>query len=394
MAILETYAAQVTSTGIIAPSYSDILETLKAQVRQIMGEDVYLEADSMDGQMLGIYAQGLHDCNQTLVAVYNSFSPQTASGAALSNAVKINHMQRAVATNSQVNVQIGGVAGTTITNGKVEDTTGNQWLLPTSVTIPPGGVITVTATAAEVGAITAAVGAVTKIVTPTAGWQTVDNADAASPGQPIESDAELRARQVISPAVNSITVLEGIAAALNSIPGVDYGKLYENDTDDVDDNGLPAHSISAVVRGGDATTIAETLRDRKGPGVSTYGTTTVAVADISGALVDINFYVPTEKPIKVEVELYADDGYTTAITNAQKAAIAAYINALGVGADVVVTRLNVPAMLNGLMPDSTTFRVATVEAALLAGTLGTTDIPIAFNEKATCVVANITVTVL
>lgn len=394
MAILTTYAAQVTPTGVTSPSYSDILETLKAQVRQIMGEDVYLEADSMDGQMLGIYAQGLHDCNQTLVAVYNSFSPQTASGAALSNAVKINHMQRAVATNSQVNVQIGGVAGTTITNGKVEDTNGNQWALPNEVTIPPAGTITVTATAVEVGAVTAAAGSVTKKVTPTAGWQTVNNVDAASPGQPIESDAELRARQVISPAVNSTTVLEGIAAALNSIPGVDYGKLYENDTNTTDVNGLPAHSISAVVRGGDATTIAQTLRDRKAPGVATYGTTTVAVPDISGGLVDINFYVPTEKAIKVEVQLYADDGYTTVITNAQKAAIAAYISALGVGDDVVTTRLNVPAMLNGLLPDSMTFRVSTVRAALLAGALGTADIPIAFNEKATCVVANITVTVL
>ena len=390
---LPTLAPTITGAGISVPTYADILSSLQASVRQIYGEDIYVEPDSMDGQLLAIMAQAIYDCGQTAVAVYNSFSPQTAFGAGLSSVVKINHLARAIATNSQVNVTITGVAGTTIVNGVVGDVESNQWLLPTSVTIPPGGTLLVTATAKEVGAIQAVINSVTKIVTPTAGWQSVTNLTAASPGQPIESDAELRARQIISPALNSNTVLSGLAASIKALPGVVYGTIYENDTDTTDTNGLPPHSISAVVQGGVAADIAQTLYNRKAPGVATYGSTTVVITDVSGADRDIDFFIPTEKPTKVEVSLYPGGGYTTVIADAIKAAIVNHINALSIGEDVIVTRLLVPAMLAGLQ-DNESYRLTQVRAAFVGGSFGSTDLTIAFTEKATAVLADITIIVL
>lgn len=390
---LPTLAPTITGAGISVPTYADILSSLQASVRQIYGEDIYVEPDSMDGQLLAIMAQAIYDCGQTAVAVYNSFSPQTAFGAGLSSVVKINHLARAIATNSQVNVTITGVAGTTIVNGVVGDVESNQWLLPTSVTIPPGGTLLVTATAKEVGAIQAVIGSVTKIITPTAGWQSVTNLTAASPGQPVESDAELRARQIISPALNSNTVLSGLAAAIKALPGVVYGTIYENDTGTTDTNGLPAHSIAAVVQGGVAADIAQTLYNRKAPGVATHGTTTAVVTDVSGADRDIKFFIPTEKPTKVEVSLYPGGGYTTVIADAIKAAIVNHINALSIGEDVIVTRLLVPAMLAGLQ-DNESYRLTQVRAAFVGGSFGSTDLTIAFTEKATAVLADITIIVL
>lgn len=390
---LPTLAPTITAAGISVPTYADILSSLQASARQIYGEDIYIEADSMDGQLLAIVAQAIYDCGQTAVAVYNSFSPQTAFGAGLSSVVKINHLARAIATNSQVNVTITGQAGTTITAGVVGDLEGNQWLLPTSVTIPPGGTLLVTATAKEVGAIQAVIGSVTKIVTPTAGWQSVTNLTPASPGQPVESDAELRARQIISPALNSNTVLSGLAAAIKALPGVVYGTIYENDTNATDSNGLPAHSIAAVVQGGVAADIAQTIYNRKAPGVSTHGSTTVVIADVSGADRDIKFFIPTEKPVKVEVSLYPGGGYTTVIADAIKAAIVNHTNALSIGEDVIVTRLLVPAMLAGLQ-DNESYRLTQVRAAFVGSSFGTTDLTIAFTEKATAVVSDITIIVL
>ena len=293
----------------------------------------------------GDIAQAVHDANQATIAAYNSFSPQTAVGVGLSNVVKINHIARLVATKSQVNLTITGQAGTTIVDGIAGDTDGNQWLLPGSVVVPPAGFIIVTASAKEAGAVAAGVGAVTRIITPTAGWQSVTNATAAVPGQPIESDAELRARQVISPAINANTVLTGLAAAIKALPGVTYGTVYENDTGVVDSNGLPAHSISLVVQGGDATDIATTIYNRKAPGVATHGSTTISVTDVSGALRDIKFYIPTEVAIKVAVSLYPGDNYTTATATAIKQAIVNHINALDIGEDLIALRLMVPAML-------------------------------------------------
>lgn len=54
--------------------------------------------------------------------------------------------------------------------------------------------------------------------------------------------------------------------AIANIAGVTRHKLYENDTGKTDGNGLPPHSISAIVDGGDVTEIAVTIRGNKGQG--------------------------------------------------------------------------------------------------------------------------------
>lgn len=391
---LASLALQVSTTGASAPPYADILGSLQASFRLIYGDDAYLEADSQDGQWVAIIAKAIHDCNQSALAVYNSFSPQSAVGVGLSNVVKINHMQRLVPTKSQVNVTVGGVAGTTITSGIVGDADGNRWMLPVTVTIPPGGTLIVTAEAENAGAVVAPIGTVTKILTPTAGWQSVTNASAATPGQPVESDAELRARQEITPAANSKTVLESLAANIKALPGVSYGVIYENDTGSTDGNGVPAHSIACVVKGGVAADIAETIYRKKGPGVGTFGTTTISITDISGTGRDINFYIPTEKPIKVGISLQAGTSYNTAIATKIKQAVVDYINGMDIGEDLVVNRLFTPALLLG-SAESETYKITAVTAALApGGTLGTSDVVMSFVEKATAVITDITITLV
>ncbi len=392
---LPTLACTISAAGISAPQYSDILASLQASAQLIFGSDVYLQPDSQDGQLLAVFAQAMYDANMATIAAYNSFSPATAVGVGLSNAVRINNIKRAVATNSQVNLTVAGVAGTTISGGQAGDASGNVWNLPATVTIPSGGSVVVTATAAQPGAVQAPASTVVNILTPTAGWQSVTNASAASPGLPIETDAQLRLRQSISQPLGSKTTSRGIVAAIQAIPGVTYGVLYENDTGTTDANGVPGHSICLVVQGGDATAIANTLYQYKNEGVGTYGSTTVAITDVSGASRNINFTVPTQVPIKVAISLHALTGYTTAVAAEIQAAVAAYINGLVVGASVLVTRLYGPALLNGAMPDGGTFELVTLQAALSpSGTLGTTDIAIAFDHKATCLASNVTITVV
>ena len=388
---LATLAPTITSTGITAPLYSDILASLKASAAIIFGSDIYLEADSQDGQMLAIFAKAIYDCGQSAIAAYNAFSPASAIGAGLSSVVKINHIARLISTHSQVNVAVGGTVGTTINNGVVGDADGNRWDLPTTVTIPLAGVITVTATAEVSGSLHAAIGTVTKILTPTAGWQTVTNAAAASPGQPVETDGELRARQEVSPAIYSVTPVAGLAAALNALSGVTYGVIYENDTGATDSNGVPAHMIAVVIKGGVAATIAATIYAKKAPGVGTYGSTTIVVTDAAGGSRNINFSVPTEKAIKVEVSLHALTNYNTAQTTAIKQAIADSINALAIGEAVIATRLYAPAQ-DGTGVDKKTFKLYYVNIALApAGTPGSADVIMAFTEKATCLTSDIVV---
>lgn len=384
----------IDATGIHAPQYADILAYLQTQYRAIYGDDVYLGNDSQDGQFLGIIAAAINDSNASAIAVYNSFSPATGQGNGLSSTVKINGIARLVASNSEVDVTIGGVAGTIINNGVVSDDNGTyNWNLPSSVTIPNTGTITVTATCAITGAISATSGTITKIQTPTYGWQTVTNPSAASPGNPVETDAELRVRQSQSVSIPAQTVLDATTGALANLTGVTAVRAYENPTGTTDSNGLPGHSVSFVVQGGDAMTIAQTIYNKKTPGALTYGSTSETIYNAAGIPTTINFYRPTPEPIAVAITLHALTGYTTLIAAEIQAAIAAYINGLTIGDDVLIPRLYVPAQLAG-SADSLTFEIVTVKAAIKPGAPGTSDIAIAFNQLATCAVADVSVTVV
>ncbi|MDH1268922.1 hypothetical protein N5C81_14955 [Rhizobium pusense] len=382
----------IDQNGISVPAYTDVLTYLKSAYQGIYGSDVYLEPDSLDGQFVALLALAITDANNMAASVYNAFSPSTAQGVGLSSVVKINGIARNIASNSTVDVALIGVAGTTVTNGIVSDDAGNNWSLPASVVIPPSGTITVTAVCQTIGAVTAAIGAVSTIATPTRGWQSVSNAAIANPGNPVETDANLRNRQATSTALPSLTILEGIVGALAAITGVTRYRAYENDTDVTDSNGIPSHSIAIIIEGGDAQAIGQTIADRKTPGSGTFGTTTVTVVDAIGVSHAVKFSRPVSVGLKAGITVKAFAGYTVAIENALKQAVADYINALPIGQSVYFTRLYVPANLGNSISGST-YEVTNLQIAKLADPLAAADVTIAFNEAAACSASNITVTV-
>lgn len=390
---MSTIAPVIDANGIQVPPFEDVLVFLQGKYREIYGADVYLENDSQDGQFLGVIATAVNDTNAAIVAAYNSFSPATAQGNGLSSVVKINGISRATPSNSQVNVKLVGQAGTTVNDGAVTDANGFRWLLPAVVTIPPAGEITVTATCTTAGAIPAAAGTVNQIATPTLGWQTVTNDDPASMGAPVESDAALRRRQETSVALPSKTVLSGILGAVQSLDGVTAAVIYENDTDATDALGLPEHSIAVVAQGGDSAEIAEAIMRKKTPGTATYGTTTVDVIDDVGLTHAIKYSVPEDVRTVVKVQLKPLSGYTTQVASDIKTAVAAYINALGIGQAVFRTRLFMPAQLNG-GTGSATFELVDVLIAEHPATPASADVPIAFNELASCQVSDIVIEIV
>jgi len=405
---ITSVAAQITATGITAPTYADIVDYLQTKFRDIYGPDIIVTADSQDGQLIGIFALALHDCNQAAIAVYNAFSPATAQGAGLSSVVRINGLARLVASNSEVDVTLVGQVGTIITNGVIGDNLdlGTQWALPPSVTIPIGGSITVTATSTILGDVEAAAHSITRILTPTAGWQTVDNVSAAVPGAPVENDATLRTRQAVSTALPAQSVMDSIVGNVANLSGVQRYIGYENDTGAADVNSVPAHSISLVVEGGDAVEIATTIAIKKTPGTGTYGTTTEVIVDSRGLPDTINFYQLAVVQMDVTVNLTALAGYVSTTTALVKSALVLFLSTLNIGEDSYTSRLYGPAALNGdaavtasgltqaqLDALGKTFHVTSITQARHGGSQTTADVVIAFNEAAACVVANITVNV-
>ncbi|MDU7758011.1 MAG: baseplate J/gp47 family protein [Enterobacter asburiae] len=377
-----------------APDYQTILDTLTSYFQQIYGSDAYLEPDSKDGQMVALVALAIHDANNTAISVYNCFSPATGYGAALTSNVKINGIARRGATNSTVDLILTGTAGTSITNGTVKDANNVIWRLPASVTIGVGGTVTVTATCSNSGAVAALAGTITTINTPTRGWASVTNPAAATVGAPAETDAELRIRQGQSVALPSLTPFEGVDGAIANVAGVTRHKLYENDTGTTDSNGLPPHSISAIVDGGDVTEIAQTIRGNKGQGTATYGTTSVTVPDTYGNPHVISFSRSTDVPIFGHITLKAFTGYTSQIGVQIQQAVADYINGLTIGDDVLLSRIYSPANLGVVSGGNA--RYYDIQELLIgksAGSVAAANIIIAYNESASCKPENIVLTV-
>lgn len=383
-------SATVTAEGISAPDYQTVLDTITGYFQQIYGSDAYLEPDSKDGQMVALVALAIHDANNTAISVYRSFSPATALGDALTSNVKINGITRRAATNSTVDLLLTGTVGTAITNGSVRDANRVVWNLPATVVIGASGTVVATATCANAGAVAAVAGSVNAINTPTRGWSSVTNPLAATVGVAAETDAQLRVRQSQSVALPSLTPFEAVDGAIANIDGVTRHKLYENDTDNPDANGLPPHSIAAIVEGGDATVIANSIRGVKGQGVTPYGSTVIVVPDKYGNPHPVGFSRPVDVPIYVKITITPLTGYTSQVGDEIKAAVAAYINSLAIGTSVLLSRIYSPANLgvvsggNSRYYDITELLIGTSSAGVAA-----TNIVIDFDHSASCRVADI-----
>lgn len=339
--------AYIDSTGYHYADYPTFLSWLTGQYQSIYGQDVYLAADSMDGQWLAIVAKAFYDTAVLGASIYNSFSPLTAQGAGLARVVKINGLRKRVPTFSTVTLTVVGSAGTVINNGIATDNLNQQWLLQSVVTIPGPGTIDVTATAQFVGFITADANTITNIFTPTRGWQTVNNAGAATPGAPVETDAQLRQRQSISTSLPAQTVFDATLGAVANLTGVTKVQGYENFTDGTV-SGLAPHSICVVTVGGADTDIAQAIVDQKTPGTDPVGNHgPITAMDARGIPLSIYFSYAITATIAATVTGVANTGWSTDYVPLIKAAVAAAINALPIGAEIFYTTLFVPAYLIG-----------------------------------------------
>jgi len=396
-----TPVCQITAAGCIRPTFADCLAYVQTSYRAIYGQDINIEPATQDGQFLALLANAIHDANGETLAAYNSFSPSTAQGTGLDRNVKLNGIRRKRASYSTAPFLIVGQAGIEIDGGFVTDAAGNQWALPPVVLIPDVGQVTVTATCQTIGAVQLSAGAIDtangkgSIATITRGWQSVTNTAAASVGAPVESDSALRQRQAMSTALPSLRLTDGLKGALAAIDNVNRLQVYDNGLSTRDRNGIPGHTIAVVVDGGDAATIAQIIELKKGPGVSTFGTTvqTVQPIDASSIPQDVAFFYLTQVPITYAVTVRNLGGYTASIEGIWKAALADFVNGLAIGEDVELDQAFAAAKnYDGL--GSKTFKIVSFAQARDGALPSAVDVPIGFYEAALCSPASIAVTVL
>lgn len=332
------FSPYIDGTGMHIPLYQEIVDKLVEDMKQIFGDDIYLEADSQDYQQISIFARMIYDSYNLALLAYNNRTPKDAIGIGLDNIVALAGIQRKPATASTVVLTITGDDGTKISNGEVSDDNGNYWELPDEVIIPSNGTIDVTATSKEKGNVSALPNTVTNINTPVYGWLSVTNKQASSAGIDVENDFELRGRFSLSVLGPSSSIFESLQESLVAIPGVTRVRGYENDTSATSTGtvppnvpaGIPSHTISFVVEGGNDVDVATELYMKKTPGCGTFGTTTVKLQSVTGNILAVNFYRPQYTNVKVKITIKQLDGYTSDYVDKMQEAVSTYITEMSI----------------------------------------------------------------
>lgn len=333
------FTPYIDNSGIHVPSYQDIIDYYVSKAKEIFGSDIYLGEDSQDYQMLSILARASAASLQAAVDSYNARDPDTAFDDTLDGLVTINGIERKPSTYSTVNLNLTGIPYTVIRGGVVQSVSGDKWNLPSEVVLDASGEALVTGIAQEKGAVVALTGEINKIVTPTYGWSTVNNPDAANVGQPVETTPALKARRKIAVATPSQTPLESLSSGINNLLGVTDFRVYENDTKVTDSRGFPGNSITAVVQGGVDEEIAKTISKLKNMGVLSYGDVTIPVTNEYGSTLNISFFRPELVPTYITVNITPLSGYTTEVGDQIKQAIIDYYSNMKIGDNLYNSQL-------------------------------------------------------
>lgn len=385
------FAPFINKTGFHMPTYIDIRDKLIEDAKAIFGQDIYLGEDSQDYQWIATVSEKIYDAFQIAQFVYNNRGPGEAIGSALDGIIKINGIKRKSHTYSKCIVTISGLKDTKIKNGIVADKGNILWNLPSEVVIPEAGQIDVLATCSIPGPIVSAPGDLTGIYNPIYGWNGAYNTKSAELGSYIEDDSQLRVRQSQSAAQASSTLLEGTSGAVAQIKNVTRSVVYENDTNLVNEKGLPPHSITVVVEGGDIEKIAEAIWIHKGPGCFTNGDVIVNVTDTKGQITPIRFFRPSYVDMEVTVNIKQLNGYTTETTENIKKNLQTYLNSMETGTSLSLSALwgvALQAMPNLMNP---MFSVLSITASRFGEIQGAEDIDLTFMEVCRGNVNNITV---
>lgn len=333
---------QLSAQGFTRSRLDERLTQLQAAVQAIFGPSINLDADSMDGQSLGIFAESISNLDQLSEDVYHSLNPQSATGLALSRLVQLNGIRRIEGTYSTVDLLCVGQQGTVIPAGSLVKSTSTNATFQTiaDATIPLAGQISIAAKASSKGVVLAPAGTLTKIDSPIYGWQTSTNLLDAVPGRDEETDEKLRLRRRASTSTPGQAILDAIYGALSNLSAVLQAKVYENATDAIDANSLPPHSIYCIVEGGADADILKTIWLKKTAGTTTYGTTSGTVSDSQGNPHTLKFSRPTSVNAYVTVNLHTRPGWPTDGVQRIKDALTAWAVAnQSIGEEVIQSRL-------------------------------------------------------
>lgn len=356
--------AEINTTGFTPTELAEYLTRIRTNWSVVFGEDLNFDADTPQAELTAGEALLLTEMDEVLADLAASLDIYQAKGQQLDNLISILAIPRKDEIKSNVNATMTGQPLAVIPSGsQAKLVTGELFTLSEDVTLDGAGTNTGFFEADNSGAINIPPNTLNQVVTPVAGWETVDNASQGATGELEEQDFAFRRRYFAQLAVNAVTPLDAIVAGVFALDGVTDVAGFENDTSApvvLEGVPVPAHSAAVAVSGGDDDDIASTIRGKKTVGCGTDGDVTVAVpVYIPGTAtliqtLDISFYRVADVDITIDLDLTIDSDFPDNGEQRIKSDLLAYfngsdqftdefeLNGLQIAEDVFKSRLYTP----------------------------------------------------
>lgn len=309
---------QLTPQGLYVETYEETRADIVSRIRQDVSPTANTEEDSLLGNLISIVATKQRELGEALEAVWSSFDPDSNGGAAQDNIAAITGTLRRDATYSRLEgVEYTVDPGTYPAGTLVAHVDGDPTIrFVNAEDVVNDGVSTDVVTADAVsetpGPVRVFAGQLTVIAGAVSGWAAVNNPSDAIVGRDVESDAELRVRREQELSAQGSTSAEAVRAAIlrEHTDTVESALVLENVTETTDANGVPPHSIEAIVYapGIDEDALAETIFRAKAAGIRAYGNEIKTVTDSQGIAHSIGFSYQEDVDLYVRVNLEIIDG--------------------------------------------------------------------------------------
>lgn len=351
----------LSELGYHRPTYDEILEDKVQLAKNIFGEDIDTSEQTPFGKFIRIGAYDLSKAYEDLEAIYYARFPNTATGVSLDRLCVFAGIGRNPATYAQYTLKVSGDPGTEVDEiivcGQNPDIVFHN-IEP--FVIGEDGTATVTVECGTIG--TSANGiAINEIVNPIAGINEVGESVQSKLAEDVESDFDLRNR--FDQAMEGIggSSLNAIRTAVLQVSTVKSVSMVENKGNVVDGEGRPPHSFETYVYGGEEREqdIAKAILQTKPAGISTHGTKSVTILDVTGKEQVINYTPSATISALIRISIKTNDEFPIDGIGQIQTNVADRVNGLDLGETLVLSTLYGCAYKVGGVPEVTSIEVST-----------------------------------
>lgn len=346
----------VTETGFYRPTLEDIIKEREKKAKEIFGEDFNTDEKTVQGKYFRINAASESKLCEIAEGIYYSIFPSTSRGISLDRVCEFANLTRENKRYAVHELKVYGTQGYVISAGTLFKTESGLEFYSTADAVITNNELGDTLTwyalvgvqcteSGEIGNVTN----ITALKEVDVEIQKVQHQRIISRGTEIETDPELRRKfgEVVQGMGTNTNV--AIKANVLRVEGVNNVIIYNNSTE----NDIPLTDVNTpfYVRSGtyaivvqsdsilNAEEIAKAIFEKQPLGIGQSGKETIAIKDESGIEQIVQFSYVTELNPTVDISCVVSREFPIDGKELIAGNITSYINGLGIGEEVVYSRL-------------------------------------------------------